>query len=116
MRRFFNIRYIIALYIILRVLYWFQWAESGNEKIAWDIVYHINEKLLPISLFLFIMPAVTGWTKKWAIYGICVCVFMAVYSILCRYTPQFNNISDIQITGIFIAYSFIVFILLSLRR
>lgn len=116
MKRFFNIRFIIALYVIVRVLYWFQWADYGNEKLAWDIAYHLNEKMLPISLLILCLPIVTGWTKVFFKYSVGVCFFMMTYSILCRYHDKFNDITDIQITGIFVAYSFILFILLSLRR
>lgn len=102
----------IAVYIILRLLYWL----SSEETIFWTVQWITTEKVLPIFVLSSLLNVTKGWDKKWVIYGISVCIFMATYSLMNTYKVWPVHIHDFKLVGLFIAYSFIMFVLLSLRK
>lgn len=88
----------------------------SEDNTFWTTEWILTEKILSIGLLAILLKVTTGWDKVWTSYGIGACAFMATYSLMNTYKVWPTEIHDYKLVGIFIGYSFILFILLSLRR
>lgn len=100
----------IVVYVILRLLYWL----TSTASKFWETEWLITEKILPIFLLYYIAKGTTGWTRIWSYYGICVCVFMAIYSLMHTYKINPGFLKDYMLVGIFFGYSLVMILLLYL--
>lgn len=91
-------KYGIALYLLGRMLYWF----NGEDTAGWNIMWLINEKLLPIACFLSIVPLKSE--KMLHTISMAIIVFMAVYGVLFQGTEWAKIITARQVTGALIFY------------
>lgn len=102
--------YIMLAYFTYKCIYWNMWKDGVN----WDIFYHVFEKGLPIALVLKDWDKITFKPLGYTIIG--MLVFLAVYSVLCRYVEGFTDYRDISVTLTFFFYCVSIFFITFTRK